>query len=260
MEIIKILNNNTIIAKIKDKEFVILRKGIGFSKKIGDIIDENSDDKKYFLYDIPLKYYEYTKDIIEIYEKKAKIKLNSSLYITLTDHIYNAVNRKLNNIIVSNYLINEIKAMYPKEFSLAIDTISYIYQKTNVLLSEDDAGFITIHLINAIYENKKNVEIMSYINEIENIIKKEANLESFSDFKKYSRLVNYLKYLVIQKINNEEEKNNITDVYNLLVNNFKDVANIVKKIDIYCISKFNKNLSINECVYLIIYLKEFMEG
>lgn len=48
MEIIKILNNNTLIVNFENKEFVVIGKGIGFSKKIGDKIEEKLIEKNIF--------------------------------------------------------------------------------------------------------------------------------------------------------------------------------------------------------------------
>lgn len=99
MKIVKVLNNNTVIVDIKNKEFVMIGKGIGFGKNIDDNIDENKIEKKYYSYNIPLKYYELTKDIIDFTEEQMNTKFNSNIYVSLTDHIYNAINRTKNNIV-----------------------------------------------------------------------------------------------------------------------------------------------------------------
>lgn len=170
MKIVKILNNNTLIVDYSNKEFVVIGRGIGFSKKIGDNIDEKLIEKKYFSYEMPLEYYELINEIIKLCEKRLGFKFNDNIYSSLLDHIYSAIKRRLENIFIENYLLNEIKVMYKKEFSLSMDIVSIIYKNTNILLSESDAGFIAMHFIQA---SKNSYEIVIHINEIIEIINKK---------------------------------------------------------------------------------------
>lgn len=45
-------------------------------------------------------------------------KLQESLYITLTDHCYFAIERQKNGLAIKNVLLWDIKRLYPKEFEL----------------------------------------------------------------------------------------------------------------------------------------------
>jgi beta-glucoside operon transcriptional antiterminator len=44
--------------------------------------------------------------------------LQESLYITLTDHCYFAIERQKNGLAIKNVLLWDIKRLYPKEFEL----------------------------------------------------------------------------------------------------------------------------------------------
>ncbi|WZU01128.1 hypothetical protein MGH68_16905 [Erysipelothrix sp. D19-032] len=47
MIIVKVINNNLVISENDDKQEVILMgKGLGYQKKIGDVVDDSTIEKK----------------------------------------------------------------------------------------------------------------------------------------------------------------------------------------------------------------------
>ena len=48
-EIVKVLNNNTILVKQHHDEMIVMHKGIGFAKKAGDLLEIPAQAKKYFM-------------------------------------------------------------------------------------------------------------------------------------------------------------------------------------------------------------------
>lgn len=257
MKIIKILNNNTLIVDVKGKEFVVLGKGLGFNKKIGDDLDYNLIEKKFSAYNIPLKYYEITKDIVDMLEKNMKLKLNPFIYVSLADHIYNAILRLKKGENLKNNLLNEIKVIYKEEFKNALDIITYIFKATGILLPEDEAGFITMHIVNSL-DSKRDYEVMINVNEIMEIISKYIKIEPFNDFAIYSRLITHLKYLCIQKMDKLSVKEDMDEIFYLLEKKNKFLIEIIKEIEIYINNKFETTLSKSEYVYLMLYIKPFI--
>lgn len=57
--------------------------------------------------------------------------------------------RKNQGIELPNALLWEIKNYYPEEYAVGIEALSIIVEKLNIVLSEDEAGFIAIHIVNA---------------------------------------------------------------------------------------------------------------
>ncbi|WP_291291056.1 PRD domain-containing protein [Enterococcus sp.] len=163
MHIEKILNNNVVISSNElQQEIIVLGKGIAFQKKIGDTIDWKEDTKKFVLESqdlsgkyqqiiasIPLEYLSVTDEIIMNIKLKLGKKLSESIYISLTDHIYTAIQRKKQGISLKNAMLWEIKRFYPVEFKLGKESIEIIKKLLEVKLPEDEAGFIAFHIVNA---------------------------------------------------------------------------------------------------------------
>ncbi|NSA04379.1 transcriptional antiterminator [Clostridium beijerinckii] len=170
MIIKKIFNNNAILAKdLSKQEIVIMGRGVGFKKSVGDQVDENLIEKtfilkqkdasekfKLLLEDIPTEHVSLCYDIIEYAKNMLSVELNDYIYITLTDHISYALKLFDEGLNRPNALIWEIKKFYPKEFEIGLKALDLIQSETNKKLPEDEAGNIALHLINAQTNNSGN--------------------------------------------------------------------------------------------------------
>lgn len=198
----KVLNNNSIVVKTSNKDSkIILGKGIGYKKKpyTYTIIDNNIIEKSFFNYDETLKnqlidiisyidenIVEVSNDIIALAENEFG-KLNQHIYVSLTDHISFALDRLKTGQIITNPFQSSIKALLKKEYEIAKKAKDIIYNKLNIIIPEEEIGFIAFH-INAARENIKVnfvvLEMRIYkeiIKMIEKCIKKEINSDLKAD-------------------------------------------------------------------------------
>ena len=107
MKVKRVLNNNAVVALNSIGEEVILKgKGIAFNKSSGDIIDEskieetfvsqnNNVNRRYqdVLVHIPVDFIEVSDEAISIIKTKINKELSDQIYVTLTDHIANLIER-----------------------------------------------------------------------------------------------------------------------------------------------------------------------
>ena len=126
MEITKIINNNVVSCIDQDgRELVVMGKGIGFGKKTGQEIDENSAEKifrmdnkdslerfKELLSDIPLEYVQLSNEIIAFAKSSIGIELNQNVYLTMIDHIHFAIERFKKQMHFANALFGEMSDIY----------------------------------------------------------------------------------------------------------------------------------------------------
>lgn len=168
MVIERIINNNVISSRDEQgKEIVVMGSGIGFGKKIGDEAEETRVDKifrmededalsrfKNLLVKLPLEYIQVSNEVISFAKKTLGTKLNENVYITLTDHISFALERFKENMLFCNALHNEIKRFYTTEYEIGIHALKLIEEKTGILLPEDEAASIALHLVNAEFDLK----------------------------------------------------------------------------------------------------------
>ena len=188
MIIHRILNNNVIITLDKDeKECVVCGKGIAFKKKIGDEVDSKEVNKVFVLKDqgmnekfkqlllnIPLDHVKLADEIIHLAETKLGKRLNDSLIISLSDHIYTAISRYLEGISMKSAMIWDIKRFYEDEFEIGMNALDMIEELFKVRLPDDEAGFIALHIVNAEMDEsnmEQIIDITRIMQEISNIVK-----------------------------------------------------------------------------------------
>ena len=223
MIIKKIFNNNAIVAKDSDKhEFVVMGCGIGFKKNIGEKVDENLIEKtfilkqkdasekfKLLLEDVPSEYVSLCYDIIEYAKNILDVQLSDYIYVTLTDHINNALKMLDEQINITNPLIWEIKRFYHKEFEVGLKALEFIEEELGKKLPEDEAGNIALHLINAqVNSSYNNVEDVAQqtkkIQDILNIVKYTYNTTLDEKSISYERFVTHLRFF-FQRLNKREK-------------------------------------------------------
>lgn len=162
MKIKKIINNN-VVATLDDfdNELVVMGRGIGFQKHEGDLVDK-SKVEKYFamsnvnasqfeklVKEIPYETIKTADEIITYAKQQLKRELNKNIYITVTDHLNFAIERHKKNIKFQNDLLWEIKRFYQKEYQIGCQALEIIKEQLGVDLSEDEAGFFALHIVNA---------------------------------------------------------------------------------------------------------------
>ena len=141
--------------------------------KVFKLSDSNISDKfKQLISDIPLKYIELSNEIISDAKKTLGKRLNDSIYITLTDHIYTAIQRSKEGINLKNALLWDIKRLYKDEFKIGLQALDYIEEKFEIRLTDDEAGFIALYIVNAQMDEDIKIvyEITQIMQEITNIV------------------------------------------------------------------------------------------
>lgn len=161
-EILKVYNNNVVLAKQHKEEVILLSKGIGFGKKQGNkILDDDSIEKVFYqtptetenldLYHMKKRKEEIenvTRQIICIAESKIG-KLNENTEKALIEHIDFAIERLNMGLVIENPFINEIISLYPKEYEIAEMVARLIKENLKIDIGEEEKGFITLHLYSA---------------------------------------------------------------------------------------------------------------
>ncbi len=278
MKIIKVINNNNVcVFDNNGKEQIISAKGIGFGKKYGDEIELNGDFKIYMITDssfrkklieslseIPYEIIAITDDLVKYISEHTDGKLNDSLLITLSDHISFAIERKKNGMEFSNPLMDSISEYFPDEFALGKYCLEKINNTLNVHLSNDEAGFIAMHIINARLGTKMSQvsDITKLVNDCADIADKcfSGKIDKTSVF--YERFLIHLKFLAKRLFKAEELPNVLSrddDILSLIKLKFKKHYKCAKCMQDHILKNYAKTISEDEMLTLAIHLKRFTE-
>ncbi|NMA82243.1 MAG: PRD domain-containing protein [Epulopiscium sp.] len=168
-QVVKVFNNNVVLARQNKKEMILVSKGIGFGKKSGAIIKVNPKDIENIFHELNANDSSNYLDIIPKYDKEivgvceeiiAKAEailgpLSFNIHTALVDHITFALDRIHMGLPIDNPFTEEITLLYQEEYDIAELAASLLKERLKVDIGDDEKGFIALHLHSA--RNNKTI-------------------------------------------------------------------------------------------------------
>lgn len=271
MRIIKILNNNVVLAlDERNQEQIVTGLGIAWKRKAGDRIDPDHIDKVFYLRDdkqkswlsellteIPPEVIATTEKIVALAKTRLPGELHDSLYITLAEHCHFALQRHQLKIDIRNVLLWEIKKLHAREFSVGLDALKIIAQRLGIQLPEDEAGFIALHLVNAQLTNAmpEAIHITKLTQEILQIAKYSLGIEYDEESLSYRRFMTHLKFFSQRMLGHRTVSSEDESLYLIVKKRYSLSYACVQKIDRHMINKYKYALSNEEKMFLTIHIE-----
>ena len=269
MEISKVLNNNVAVVIENNEEKIVMGRGICFKKKTGDTIAPETIDKVFYLHnqevlsrfkelvvDIPLEYLEIGEEIMDEARLSLGKALNDNIYISMVDHIYTAVVRAKDDILVKNALLWDIQRFYKEEYQIGKKALEIIEKKTGVLLPNDEAGFIALHIVNGQLDEDVHdmYEITKIMQEIENIVRYHFKIEFNEESAYYYRFITHLKFFAQRLVEHKKPNQKEDDLLEVVQVKYANAYQCVEKIAMYIKNQYNYELYDEEKLYLTIHI------
>ena len=267
----KVINNNIISAYEKSgAEVIVMGRGIGFKKKQGEVVPADQISKifriksrtlaeqfKELLANMPLERVRISDEIISHAKDHLKLKLNQSIYVTLTDHINFAIERVSQGIEPQNALLWEIKRFYPQEFQLGIYALEPIQDRLDILLPEDEAGFIALHFVNAEYgtDIRDAVKFPDQMQAIVDIVERDLGILLDESSLHYERFMTHIKFLIQRIYRKELLSSEDRELSLLMQRKYPREYQCSVKVAEYIMQATGSRLSEEEIMYLSVHIR-----
>lgn len=276
MIIEKVLNNNLLLTRnTKGKEVIVMGKGISFQKSAGDEVDEHKIDKIFHLaehafavkmaeliHELPAVHFEVVNEIVKHANHVLGTELSDNIYLSLTDHISFAIQRKNKGMEIKNAMLFEIKRFYKTEFSIGLDALQLIRDMIGVSLGEDEAGFIALHVVNARLdgtEMKLTIKMTEIVNEILKIVTYHYGTVLDEASLNYSRFLTHLQYFAMRLLRHEIHQSGEDFLYQQVKKTYVRAFSCTCKINEYLEKTYVQSLNKDEFVYLTIHIQRLTE-
>ena len=223
----KVLNHNVVIGYDSESrsDYLIMDKGIGFGKKAGEMAGPGEKAAIYSLKKIndrgnaremaetiPAVYLEIASEVLDKAEDVFG-KVDRNILFPMADHIEYAVKRVKNNEQISNPLTEDIRILFHMEYKTAECIRDILKEKMEILIDDDEVGYIALHIHSAIEDEKVSHAmqmaraVRECISYVEQEVGKPIDVMSLS----YNRLMNHIRYMVARAISGEKLKVNMND-------------------------------------------------
>lgn len=271
MTVEKVINNNIVSAYDETgREVVVMGRGIGFGVRAGAVINKSKIEKvfriksqsvaeqfKELLANMPLEHAQISNDIISYAKSTLKLKLNQSIYVTLTDHINFAIERYQKGINLENALLWEIKRFYTQEYELGKYAVDLIRERLHVSLPEDEAGFIALHFVNAEYgtDIRDALHFPNQMKDILDIVTRELGIRLDEGSLHYERFITHVKFLLQRVYRKELLPDEESELAEMMKKKYPKEYACSEKIADYIEEAAGCRLSAEEIMYLSIHIR-----
>lgn len=209
----KNLNNNALVVlDDKQKEVILVGKGIGFQKSKGDMIRHNSKIEKVFVLvseeqreQMLRLFAEVDEDVIRVItdyvryaEKKLQRTFTAEFYVALIDHLAFAIKRLQQGIKIHNPFLYDMRILYPEEYSLAQEGKTLLEKRLEIDIPDDEIGFLALHL----YSGRTN-QTLGRMNNFSGLFAKlirvteaELDIEIDKTSIEYARFLTHLRFAI----------------------------------------------------------------
>lgn len=225
--ICKVLNHNGVIAfDMQDSnEYVLLGKGVGFGRKVGERLEKPEDCTVYSLQatstrgsaselarSIEPEYLEMANRILNLAEKQFGM-IDRNILFPMADHIAFAVKRMQKGEQISNPLTPDIQTLFTGEFKVALTLKEYLKKEKGIDVPDDEIGYVALHIHSALEKESVAVsmQMASAVRECVSLIEEQRKIHIDVTSLSYNRLMNHVKFMVARALNKESLKVNMNE-------------------------------------------------
>lgn len=269
MKILKVINNNVVSSvDLRGREVIVMGKGLGFQKHVGDTVNEDRIEKVFSLpeetsgkfaelvKDMSYEHMQLAEKIIARAKKVLGKKLNKNIYITLTDHLDCAIERNRKGIELKNAFLWEIQKYYQLEYQMGLEALLMVKQKLGVELSVDEAAFLALHFVNAEMDTEmtQSATMPEILRTILSIIEEEMHGKINDRSLAYERLLTHLKFFLQRVVKNETYESEDDSMSLAIKAHCRREIPCAERICAYVKEKLGYETSGEEIIYLLVHL------
>lgn len=271
--VIKAFNNNVVSVEFDGKESILFGKGIGFSKKKGDIIKKGTKYEKIFFIEDEEniknfnemfnrndnKFVGLCEELICQISNKLGEELSENIHIGLIDHISIALKRLANGESIENPFLVEIETLYSIEFELAKEMVVKLEEQTKILIPDGEIGLIALHIHSARNNGKLSNTIKyayignSAIETVEDLMDIEINRKSLD----YARFLTHLRFAIERILKDVKIENDFLDLIKI---KYKKSYKVAKVVAIIIEEALNKKVTSDEIAYIAMHIQRFLKS
>lgn len=216
----RVFNNNAAMVSDSGGDLVVIGRGICFGKKVGDPIPQSKAERVFaptspeqysrletLLSSIDSSYITLAGEIVDALTVKSSVDLDDRLILSLADHISLSLEREANGEVLPNPMLIDIEATYPEAYSLAGTAACVIRKRTGITVSDEERGFIALHIANASSGQtaERVMESLRLVRGITRVIRDTSGRKLDTSSFAYRRFIRHLRLLSLRILNRSSD-------------------------------------------------------
>ena len=280
MEILRVFNNNVVLAKDATGEKIITGRGIGFKARPGQPVDSSKvvrifvpaegrdpDHIATMLTEIPLAHMTLVTDAVTAAGLPESMTKNASLLVALADHIGFAIMRAANGQRADYPLLAEVSQLYSEEYAQAQAILSHINHALNdrriAPLPRSEAVAITLHLVNAGFATGDlsfTYTMTGVLQQLLTIIESDFGITLEPETVNVGRFITHLRYLFVRIAKHEQLKDHSSAIGQAIRDSAPEAFRCAQRISAVIELRLWSGLTEDEVSYLTLHIARIVQA
>ena len=273
MQLLRVFNNNVVLARRGAEDVIVTGRGIGFQAHPGTEVDpakvvkvfvpdsgRDPDHLAAMIAGIPGEYVQLVIDAMHSVDMSEALRSKLTLVVAIADHIHGAVNR---GNAVSYPLEAEVRHLYADDFALAQQLLTAINGGLHKPLAPDEAVAITLHLVNAgfaVGDLSGTYRMTGLIQQILAVIGSHIDTELNSEDISVARFITHLRYLFVRMAEHQQLDSDDRQVATAISARYPDAVETAQMVANLIELRLDNTLTPDEVSYLTLHIARLDEA
>ncbi|WP_448061245.1 PRD domain-containing protein [Cellulomonas hominis] len=275
MQVVKVLNNNALIATDGGRDVVAIGLGISFRYPKGQTMPEEAAEKIFFassaqpldrlsafLAEIPLDHLRIATEICDSAPGNLSRKPPESLIIAIADHITFAVQRIEHGLPLQNPLKWEIAQLYPRELEAGRVGLRLTKDRLGITLPDDEAASLAMHLVNAQFTASglhQGVRMTETLTQVLDIIDRTFEIRIDRESMSTSRFITHMRYVFARLDEAKQIDATPTQLVDSIEAAYPDAFSCAQRVCFLLEMVFAQSVGRDECAFVALHVARLVE-
>lgn len=270
MKILRVFNNNVVLARDGQREVIVTGRGVGFQAKQGVMIDPSKvvkvfvaadgrdpDHSAAMLANVPGFFIRLVIDSMKVAEIPEEFTNKLTLVVAIADHVSMAVRRQAEGLKVTYPLKAEVKHLYAKDYHAARRLLDAINAGLNEPLADEESVALTLHLVNAGFTSgdlSYTYQMTGLIQQMLEVIGQHYGCRLSSEDVSVARFITHLRYLFVRMQQHKQLSEEHSAVGTAIVQAYPEAAACARRLGNIIELRMDEPLTKDEVAYLTMHV------
>lgn len=270
MDVLRVFNNNVVLAKDGNSEVILTGRGIGFQAKPGQHVDDAKIVRRF----VPARWQgsrpygptggrdsariiRLVTDAMNRTGLKEQADRQPALVLALSDHICGAIRRSQNKQTIEYPLEAEVRSLYASEYAKGKALVDAMNTYLGGALPDCEAVALALHLVNAGFSTgdlSATYTMTGVIQQMLTVIEGYYGITLDQNSVNVARFITHLRYLFVRIHQHEQLDDEPEPIVESIKTSYPKASDCANKLAIIVKMRLNVSLSEAEIAYLTLHV------
>ena len=273
MQLLRVFNNNVVLARRGTEDVIVTGRGIGFQAQPGAEVDpakvvkvfvpdsgRDPDHLAAMIAGIPGEYVQLVIDAMHRVDVPEALRNKLTLVVAIADHVHGAVTR---GAAISYPLEAEVRHLYAEDFALAKQLLAAINDGLQSPLAPAEAVALTLHLVNAgfaVGDLSGTYRMTGLIQQILAVIGSHSGTTLDSEDISVARFITHLRYLFVRMAEHQQLDSDDRQVATAISARYPEAGETAQIVANLIELRLDSALTPDEVSYLALHIARLQEA